>query len=169
MPRHLVEFLKQSKRVVRIKRLFHILLIIALLFGFSSCGIKGSNNYIEVDFTQNTPASIEYKGVKYTCVLSYNGNMLKLKSTKTESDLTVDFIIDSLTCTIAYGELKKVYETDKLSADLLPVILFDFFNSNGAILQFDKSKKTGEAIFDSIIAEPYVYVDEQENIFFIIN
>ena len=166
---HSVEFSKQSKRVVRIKRLFYMLIIIALLFGFSSCGTKGSNNYKEVDFTQSTPVSIEYEGVEYACVLSYNGNMLKLISSKTESDLSVDFIIDSLTCTIAYGDLKKVYVTDKLPADLLPVVLFKFFNSNGAILQFNKNKKTGEAVFDSIVAEPYVYIDDQENIFFTIN
>ena len=146
-----------------------MLIIIALLFGFSSCGTKGGDNFKEVDFTQSTPVSIEYEGVEYACVLSYNGNMLKLKSTKIESDLTVDFIIDSLTCTIAYGDLKKAYETDKLPADLLPVVLFEFFNSNGVILQFNKNKKTGEAVFDSIIAEPYIYMDKQENIFFTIN
>ncbi len=169
MPRHSVEFSRQLKRVVRIKRLFHILIIIALLFGFSSCGTKESNNFKEVDFTQNTPVLIEYKGVKYDSILSYNGNMLKLKTTKSESNLTVDFIIDSLTCTIAYEDLKKVYETEKLPDDLLPVVLFDFFNSNGVILKFKKNKNTGEAVFDSIIAEPYVYADEQDNIFFIIN
>lgn len=159
-------FSKQSKRVVRIKRFFSILIITALLFGFSSCGTKGSSNVLTVDFSKATPALMVYNGVEYKCDLCFNGNVLTLNTRNKESETAVGFTVDSLTCTITHAELKKVYETEKLPDDFLPVKLFDFFNSNGVVLELKLNKKTGEAYFDSIIDEPYIYIDANKNLIF---
>jgi hypothetical protein len=152
--------------VVRIKRLFSILIITALLFGFSSCGTKGSSNTLKIDFSEITCVMVKYKGVDYSCDLSFNGNVLYLKACNSISGISVIFTVDSLTCTIAQGKLKKVYETEKLSETFLPIKLFSFFNSNGVILEFKRNSKTKEAYFDSFVNEPYVYIDSNKNIVF---
>lgn len=107
-----------------------------------------------------------YNGVEYKCDLCFNGNVLTLNTRNKESETAVGFTVDSLTCTINHAELKKVYETEKLPDDFLPVKLFDFFNSNGVVIELKLNKKTGEAHFDSIIDEPYIYIDANKNLIF---
>ncbi len=121
---------------------------------------------MRIDFSEATPVLVHYRGTKYNCDLSFNGNVLCLKACNPERGVSVDFIVDTLTCTIISEGLEKVYETEKLSKDFLPKKLFAFFNSNGVVLELKPNKNTGEAYFDSIADEPYVYVDSDNNIIF---
>lgn len=130
---------KCLKRVVQIKRLFHIFIVVALLLGFSSCGKKESNNFLEINLNEKTPVQIMYRQNVYNGVIFFDGLVLELsvnngigdKQGSKESD-SINFHVDSMTCTVTHNGLEKNFDKEKLTAGFLPVVIFDFLNSTGA-------------------------------------
>ena len=116
--------------MILIKRLFYIFFIIALLIGFSSCGIKGSNNFKEVNFNNKTSVQLEYRQNVYNCQLQFVGNELSL-NIELGGGGFLCYSIDELLCVIESEGISKSFETEALSSDFLPVVLFSFLKENG--------------------------------------
>ena len=107
-------------------------MIIALLLFSSSCGIKGSDSFYQVNFVEKTSVAVEYKGEKYIGTLQYNGNVMELCLLVGKDQDKFCFIIDSMTCTTDFLGLKKTEQTKSLSQTYLPVVIFEFLYLTGA-------------------------------------
>lgn len=115
--------------MVWIKRFFCIFFVIALLFNFSSCGLKESNDFQEVNFQNEQPIRIVYRQKEYSAALSFNGKLLVMKIFFDNDEFK--FSVDNMTCTTEFMDLTKTYQTEEISASFLPVTVFGFFNQIG--------------------------------------
>lgn len=127
---------KCLKRVVQIKRLFHIFIAIALLLGFSSCGKKESNNFLEINLNEKTPVQIMYRQNLYNGEICFDGARLELiVSNITEYEYSTNsnivFYVDAMVCSVSHQGLEKAFQKEKLSEDFLPVIIYSFLSSTG--------------------------------------
>ena len=121
-------------------------MIIASLFGFSSCGTKGSNNFREISFREEKAVRILYNEKEYDGTLKFNGDLLEMKVfTGEKNEDSFAFSVDIMTCTTTFKGLKKTEQTNKLPWNFMPVVIFDFFSQTGADFVtelYDEKNKT---------------------------
>ncbi len=79
---------------------------------------------------------IIYKEKAYNGVVQFNGSLLKLTVYADDGNQDAfTFSVDSLTCTVSFKELEKVYQTEKVHESFLPVAIYKFFSQVGSVVQ----------------------------------
>lgn len=110
-----------------------MLLSIALLLGFSSCGIKESNSFKKIDFNTARRVKIIYNETEFESIIRFNGSLLEMELlTDDEKDDSLAFSMDSMSCTTSFMGIKKSEQTAELSDSFTPKIIFLFLSQLGA-------------------------------------
>ncbi len=124
--------------------------------GLASCGIKGSNDFKEVNFQKITPVQIMYGDILYKADIIYVNSSLSITFTDSASALCgLSVAVDDMNCKITYNSLSRSYAVEKLKNQFMPVIIYDFLVSLGQVIKTEDYNESDGVYSISRITEKY--------------